>query len=623
MSEDNSINTSSVAGDLQIENGHGEFHNDMNYNEVNAESTLDNIFEAESWESELIEFVKARIENQYQLELESAKEAAVSTALDIAEKEFHNLLEQSRNEWDELNTEKLEESIQDRLKQACDEATAIARRDAEAQIEELLEQLEGSRNALTLAVASAQSATAQAAAFDLLRDAINDIDSKRTQSDTLSTLVEHSSKFAPRVAFFVVKSGNAIGWKAKGFENGLNDESVKSLNIPSQSENILNKALSAYSMIATESSSESHSNELLSIFGEYASDTPTKAIGFPLIVKGKAAAALYADSGDLSADAINISAIETLMRVAGMGVELLKPRSLGELYRPAVAQIAPPAPTQPDEVTPQTDSQTVNQEETSSGAEVARVQPEEQPQTQEKVTAEMREHAQHAEFAPQEFSMQSTPSVDDTPTSELPDPQNIETQVAEASNIQDFVEAIPEQQIYSIPNYEVESFATAAASPMGTASPGIREETADSFADYINRSGSDPVSPVNKFHTPPPVSEPVYDPVSQFEETTQTPSPASETEQRAHNDARRFARLLVSEIKLYNAAKVNEGRKNYDLYERLQEDIDRSRKVYDKRVSPSVAARFDYFYDELVQTLAEGDSAKLGPGCPGPFVLAS
>jgi hypothetical protein len=98
---------------------------------------------------------------------------------------------------------------------------------------------------------------------------------------------------------------------------------------------------------------------------------------------------------------------------------------------------------------------------------------------------------------------------------------------------------------------------------------------------------------------------------------------ASETEVRAHNDARRFARLLVSEIKLYNAAKVNEGRRNGDLYDRLRDEVDRSRKVYDKRVSPTVAAKFDYFYDELVQTLAEGDPSKLGESCPGPFVVTS
>ena len=92
---------------------------------------------------------------------------------------------------------------------------------------------------------------------------------------------------------------------------------------------------------------------------------------------------------------------------------------------------------------------------------------------------------------------------------------------------------------------------------------------------------------------------------------------------RAHNDARRFARLLISEIKLYNAAKVSEGRRNGDLYDRLRDEIDRSRKVYDKRVSPTVAGKFDYFYDELVQTLAEGDPSKLGETCPGPFVVTA
>jgi hypothetical protein len=83
-----------------------------------------------------------------------------------------------------------------------------------------------------------------------------------------------------------------------------------------------------------------------------------------------------------------------------------------------------------------------------------------------------------------------------------------------------------------------------------------------------------------------------------------------------HNDARRFARLLVSEIKLYNEQKVKDGRLEGDLYERLREDIDRSRQMYDKRVAPPVAARYDYFHQELVNTLAEGDPAKLGSDYP-------
>jgi hypothetical protein len=97
---------------------------------------------------------------------------------------------------------------------------------------------------------------------------------------------------------------------------------------------------------------------------------------------------------------------------------------------------------------------------------------------------------------------------------------------------------------------------------------------------------------------------------------------SSEEERRLHNDARRFARLLVSEIKLYNENKVSEGRAQNDLYARLREYIDRSREMYDKRVKPEVAQRYDYFHHELVNTLAEGDAGKLGNAYPGATVSA-
>jgi hypothetical protein len=80
--------------------------------------------------------------------------------------------------------------------------------------------------------------------------------------------------------------------------------------------------------------------------------------------------------------------------------------------------------------------------------------------------------------------------------------------------------------------------------------------------------------------------------------------------------------LLVSEIKLYNEQKVADGRSHGDLYQRLREYIDRSRDMYDKRVKPEVAQRYDYFHNELVSTLAEGDEAKLGSAYPGATVSA-
>jgi hypothetical protein len=87
--------------------------------------------------------------------------------------------------------------------------------------------------------------------------------------------------------------------------------------------------------------------------------------------------------------------------------------------------------------------------------------------------------------------------------------------------------------------------------------------------------------------------------------------PADDDSKR-HDEARRFARLLVSEIKLYNEPKVDLGRRNKDLYERLKEDIDRSRQMYDERIADDVRKVSNYFYDELVRILADGHADALG-----------
>jgi len=83
-------------------------------------------------------------------------------------------------------------------------------------------------------------------------------------------------------------------------------------------------------------------------------------------------------------------------------------------------------------------------------------------------------------------------------------------------------------------------------------------------------------------------------------------------ERDEYDEARRLARLLVSEIKLYNEAEVAKGLRENDLYERLKDDIDRSRQMYDERVSDLVRRTSDYFYQELVRILADGRAEALG-----------
>lgn len=81
---------------------------------------------------------------------------------------------------------------------------------------------------------------------------------------------------------------------------------------------------------------------------------------------------------------------------------------------------------------------------------------------------------------------------------------------------------------------------------------------------------------------------------------------------KQHEKAIRFARLLVSEIKLYNEDAVKQGREKSDLISRLKDDITRSEALYKQRISAPIREQSNYFHDEMVRQLAEGDESLLG-----------
>lgn len=88
--------------------------------------------------------------------------------------------------------------------------------------------------------------------------------------------------------------------------------------------------------------------------------------------------------------------------------------------------------------------------------------------------------------------------------------------------------------------------------------------------------------------------------------------PIPPEEQKVHQDAERFARLLVQEIVLYHPREVDQGRNQRNLYQILREDIERSREAFEHRFTkPSVRQR-DYFNKALVKYLAEGNASLLG-----------
>ncbi|HEX3283004.1 MAG TPA: hypothetical protein VHR36_17340 [Pyrinomonadaceae bacterium] len=384
-------------------------------------------------------------------------------------------------------------------------------------------------------LAASESSRAKASSdVAIIKAAISEIDEQQSQAEILKVLVNRAAAFAPRVAFFVIKGDQAIGWRARGLQGTVGDQAVQQIKFALSADTTVGGASRSGETWSGGPGSHTDDHLIVNYLGE---EPPTRVVAVPLRVRNRSVAVLYADSGDLDSEAINLEAIETLVRVAGMAVELLVARS-GAATQPEPARVEEPA------------------------AEVGGAPGYTPTVEYDEITPVVEE---------------SAPTFTDTaPIAAEPEP----------------IAAEPEP----------------AAPVQAEATPAL-EQLADPFAQ-----------------TSPPVTEatpPVEAPRRRYGADVELPIEVSNDEERRfHTDARRFARLLVSEIKLYKESQVNEGRSRHDLYDRLRDDIERSREMYDKRVRPEVAQRYDYFHHELVNTLAEGDAAKLGNSYPGTTVSA-
>jgi len=70
-----------------------------------------------------------------------------------------------------------------------------------------------------------------------------------------------------------------------------------------------------------------------------------------------------------------------------------------------------------------------------------------------------------------------------------------------------------------------------------------------------------------------------------------------EADPDAVEKAKRFARIIVSDIALYNQALVVEGIINDTFYELLKNDVQEGRELYDKRVPAAIRKKKDYFQE--------------------------
>lgn len=557
------------------------------------------------------------------------------------------------------------ESHRAELSAAVEAAVEEVRKAAEARLVEMEERLRSSREVLGRTLRSLEEGSHLATAlpqtvqeperkgvepdsiqFDSLRGAIESISLQTSQQEALLRLLDQVSDYAPRAIFFVVRGGNVLGWRARGFENGLTDGTVTSLRSSVESGSLLGEALRKQQAVAL---AHPTADQVEAVVGSHGGPLPTRAVALPLVVREKAVAVLYVDARTpQEEERIDQRAIEILLRVTALVIELLSTRKqlVSAAPKPSLSPTPEPAPaestraeevaaapagkadpmptgfTEPAPPTPAVPSPAAA-EKTSPVSPTA---PEgtpawmaEAPTTTE--PPDQRDETEHAVQAmPAEQAIQAEPG-EEAEEEEVPVAVQEDSAARDKALLSPFVMSPEMGRITrEIPAGEI---------PFLTEEPEELEKKEDEVRVHFpfaaspepprNEPGSGKVgdegrSPVPE--PPPPIHRPPVPPLAG--RTQDAPPIVDEMEQRAHNDARRFARLLVSEIKLYNASKVQEGRRNLDLYERLAEEIDRSRQVYDKRVSPEVAMEVDYYHEELVQTLAEGDPAKLGVSYPGP-----
>lgn len=468
---------------------------------------------------------------------------------------------------------------------------------------------------------STHAEAAPAPVYDKLRDAINDISSKDSQSSILKSLVQHAGEFASRGAFFIIKNEHFAGWKVFGTDDAAAEAAVREIHFPTSSASILGDAVRSLSTTEGSAGSSADDDAFLEKLGY---GHPDKMYAVPLMARGRGVAVLYADHGE-GGEAPNIEALEMLVRVAGLTVEL------HASAQPARAGEAPP-------VVADLEAPHYEAEHSFDRPHVA------EPVVESPAETPSFAFSESVSFEGG-FPQESAPSFEPAP--EYKPEIGFETPFADspftAVEVQEAAPEPVEAETFEYQNFETvqttiepEPF----AEPVQTFEPVYEQEPAVQFEAREPEPaafGSSPFERTAEEFAPAGMPSGGFEPAVEHVVETVSPAPAvpkarlsdrpvdlpidvPEEERRSHNDARRFARLLVSEIKLYNEKKVIEGRESSDLYSRLQEAIDRSREMYDKRVQPPVASKFDYFHYELVNSLAEGDAGRLGAGYPGASV---
>jgi hypothetical protein len=185
--------------------------------------------------------------------------------------------------------------------------------------------------------AASESSRAKASSdMAIVKAGIAEINEQKSQAEILKALVNRASSFAPRVAFFVVKGDHATGWRGRGFEGTVGDASIPQISVSLGADTVIGSA--AKSLTTWSGGPGSHTDDHL-VVNRLGEEPPQRIVAIPLKVRGRAVAVLYADSAGLDSESINLEALETLVTVSGMAVELLSVSQAPK--RPPAAEEAP------------------------------------------------------------------------------------------------------------------------------------------------------------------------------------------------------------------------------------------------------------------------------------------
>lgn len=397
-----------------------------------------------------------------------------------------------------------------------------------------------------------------------LQRAVSAIREGRGQAAVLRSVLGGSASLGARAALFVVRGDVAELWESTGFEDDPLSDQTGLCTITTDDPSLSTAIVDRRSVFL-----DAGENARFPSFGQ---SMRREAAIIPMQIQGRVLAVLYVDPAN-DDESLDLAGLELLAEVAALAVERL-----------ALARVVAAAPH--DDASPRMSgpvSAMGPEVGMGSGVSPATAGPHAPGPAWSEPAAPANESA----------SFEMHEELDDVP--------------APRAAHDEFGSHAPQERPPSAADLLGQDASTPPTSGFEPADGGfdLEPEAPDMPAAPPEPSFSAPEPPLAM----PAESEP-HDPVPEAPLAAPAPSEPSEESQEVQ-DARRFARLVIEEICLYHGTRVEEGREQGDLLERLADEIERARQLYDQRIPQHVREQGDFFGDALVQVLAAGNPAAL------------